>query len=312
MLAPLNRVITRLRGRLGRRGIDYDPTDLAIRELIADQMFHQHINDQPLGSVDRSRQLLDIIESSTPSDALTAAYFENLELLLKSNQPRPAAGQVVLGLGTGRTGSTSLVEVLATVEGSCCTHENPPLISWAPRRSEIDFHIKRFKQLSLYFPLIADVSHWWINSLDDVFRHFPDAKVIGVLRDLDSCVKSFVRIKGSGRGSYNHWVPYGNGIWAAAPWDPTYPTYPVPEGAETDPDGVKAKLIARYITEYNDRLHAFASREPEKVLLVRTEELSEAAVQAAIFNFVGLNGRVTKSTRNVGTTKDGQRPEFKY
>ena len=181
-----------------------------------------------------------------------------------------------------------------------------------PRQSEIDFHIRRFKRLSLYFPLVADVSHWWINALDEVFRHFPDTKVVGVFRNLDSCVKSFMRIKGFGRGSYNHWVPYGNGIWAAAQWDPTYPTYAIPERAERDPDGSKSLLITRYVREYNEKLHSIASREPKKVLLVRTEELNDAAVQATIFHFVGLGGRVTKSARNVGTTEDGRRTEYKY
>src|ERR1700722_982300 len=100
MLIRLNHIINRLRGTPDRRGIDYDPSDLAFREILADQMFRQHINHPPLGSISRSRQLLDIIESSSPSQALTTAYFENLELLLKSKQPRQAAGQIVLGLGT--------------------------------------------------------------------------------------------------------------------------------------------------------------------------------------------------------------------
>jgi hypothetical protein len=312
MLIPLDRIANRLRSKTGRKGIDYDPLDRAVQKLIADRMFRQYIDDEPSGSISRGRLLLDIIENSFPSDALTAAYFENLELLLKSRQPRPVAGQIVLGLGTGRTGSTSLVEVLATVQGSCCTHENPPLISWVPQQVEIDFHIQRFKRLSQYFPLIADVSHWWINVLDEVFRHFAQVKIVGVYRNLDSCVKSFMQIKGHGRGSYNHWVPHGNGIWAAAQWDPTYPTYAVPERSERDPDAAKSELIARYVREYNEKLHSIASRAPEKILLVRTEELNAAEVQAAIFQFAGLSGRIIKSERNVGTTSDGRRPNLKF
>ena len=218
----------------------------------------------------------------------------------------------MLGLGAGRTGSTSLVEVLATAEGSCCTHENPPLISWIPKQIEIDFHIRRFKRLSQYFPLVADVSHWWINVLDEVFCHFADAKLVGVYRDLDSCAKSFMQIKGFGRNSYNHWVPYGNGIWAAARWDPTYPTYPIPELSERDPDNAKLELITRYVQEYNEKLHSIAARTPEKVLLMRTEELNIAAVQSTIFQFVGLSGQVIQSERNVGTTIDGRSPSLKY
>jgi hypothetical protein len=312
MFISLDRIVNRLRSKPVRKGIDYDPNDRTIQKLVADRLFRQHIDDEPQGSVRRGRLLLGMIEDSFPSDALTAAYFENLELLLKSRQPRPVAGQLVLGLGSGRTGSTSLVEVLATAEGSCCTHENPPLISWLPQQIEVDFHIQRFKRLLPFFPLVADVSHWWINVLDEVFRHFADAKLVGVYRDVDGCVKSFMRIKGFGRGSYNHWVPYGNGSWAAAQWDPTYPTYAVPQRSERDPDGAKSELINRYVREYNEKLISIANQAPEKMLLVRTEELNSAAVQAAIFQFVGLNGRVIKSERNVGTTIDGRHPDFKF
>jgi hypothetical protein len=116
-----------------------------------------------------------------------------------------------------------------------------------------------------------------------------------------------MRINGSGRGSYNHWVPYANGIWAAARWDPAYPTYPVPPQAALDPDGAKFEQITRYVQEYNDAMRALAQRFPDKVMLVHTESLDDAAVQNAIFDFVGLPGTVATTRLNVGTTDDGRR-----
>lgn len=312
MLKHLNRVTDHLRGRLRKKGIDFNPYDNVTRERIAEGLLRQNMHREPLGSVHRSRMLLDMIEEGFPTETLASAYFENLDSLLKSRQPRQVDGQIVLGVGTGRCGSTSLVEVLATVEESCCTHENPALISWVPQQSEIDFHMRRFERLSKYFSLVADVSHWWINVLEEVFDNFPDAKVVGLLRDVDSCVKSFMQIKGFGRGSYNHWVPYGNGIWAAAQWDPTYPTYAVPDGCGSDPDAAKSGLIARYVREYNEKLRFIASRAPGRVLLVRTEELNSASALASIFDFIGRNGQVTGIQRNVGTTVDGRNPKFRF
>lgn len=312
MLKHLTRLTNKLQGKSFRKGVDYDPYDGAVRAHLADHLFHQHLNDEPLGSVGRGRMLLDLIETSFPSDALTAAYFENLELLMKSRRPRQSDGQIVLGLGTGRSGSTSLVEILTTVQDSCCTHENPPLVSWTPQKIELDFQIRRFERLSRYYSLIADVSHWWINVLDEVLNHFPNAKAIGLFRDAESCVKSFMQIKGFGRGSYNHWVPHGNGIWAAARWDPTYPTYPVPNGAEYSPDRAKSELIAQYVRDYNRKLHLIASRAPERILLVETEKLGLPETQTAILDFVGLSGKTADGRRNVGTTIDGRHPELKF
>jgi hypothetical protein len=126
-----------------RSGVDYDPRDRAAREQLAERLFEPHRCQFPTGTVERARLLLDIIQESFPTDALTSAYFDNLDLLWGDRRRRPVPGKIVVGLGSGRNGSTSLASVLARVEGSCCTHENPPLISWTPEPEELRFHIRR-------------------------------------------------------------------------------------------------------------------------------------------------------------------------
>ena len=296
-----------LRRALSNGGVDYDPYDRSVRETLADREFAPYRGEPAPGTIARGRLLLDIIQETYPTGELTRAYFENLESLLRYRRPLRTRGRVAIGIGSGRTGSTSLAAMLATIAKSCCTHENPPLISWTPEPEEIEFHLRRFRMLAAYHPLVADISHWWINVIDRCFAEFPEARVIGTFRSVESCAGSFMRIKGSGRGSYNHWVPYDNGIWAAARWDPAYPTYPVPEHAARDPDGAKLGLIIRYVREYNDAMHALAQRFPAKVMLVPTESLDDAVVQKAIFDFVGLHGSVATTRLNVGTTDDGKR-----
>jgi Sulfotransferase family len=295
------------RKALSNGGVEYDPYDRAVREQLAERMFAHDRGESAPGTLARSRFILDIIQETFPSEELTKAYFENLDALLRYRQPLRAPGRIVLGIGSGRSGSTSLAAMLATIGGSCCTHENPPLISWRPEPEEVEFHLRRFRRLAPYHPFVADVSHWWLNVIDLVFAEFPEARVIGTFREVESCAASFMRIKGSGRGSYNHWVPYDNGIWAAARWDAAYPTFAVPEHAALDPDGVKLELIARYVEEYNDAMQALAQRFPTRVMLVHTETLDDEAVQNAIFDYVGMRGTVARTRLNVGTTDDGKR-----
>jgi hypothetical protein len=292
---------------LSNGGVDYDPYDRTVRENLAARMFAPYRGQPAPGTIAHSRLILDIIQESFPTQELTKAYFDNLDILLHYRQPPRTPGRIVLGIGSGRTGSTSLAAMLATIGGSCCTHENPPLISWTPEPEEVEFHLRRFGRLARHHPLVADVSHWWLNVVDLFFAEFPEARVVGTFRTLESCAGSFMRIKGSGRGSYNHWAPYGNGIWAAARWDPAYPTYPVPKHAAFDPDGAKIELITRYVAEYNDAMRALAQRFPGKVTLVATECLDDEAVQNTIFDFIGLHGTVTRTHLNVGTTADGKR-----
>jgi hypothetical protein len=298
-------MLQRLFRRVSDRGIAYDPYDVAIRSHLADHLFGPHQADPPCGTVERGRVLLDIIQETFPAEALGAAYFANLDKLLGPVAGYRRPGKVVIGIGSGRNGSTSLAELLSTIDGVCCTHENPPLMGWRPEPEELRFHMRRLRRMADHFPFVID-AHWWLNAVDELIAHFPDAKVIGVRRDVESCTHSFMKIKGTGFGSCNHWAPYGNGIWSAALWDPTYPTFSVPEDAREDPDGAKFQLIKRYVREYNDALRLLAARSPGRVMVLRTEELNDPTVQKTLFDFVGARGEIKTIRLNAGTTIDGR------
>jgi hypothetical protein len=293
----------------GPPSIGYDPYDRTAREDLAQELFRINERAQPFGTVDRGRLILRIIEASYPTQKLASEYFCNLEYLLKAMRRRNVPGQVLLGLGTGRSGSTSLAALLGTVQDGCSTHENPPLIYWTPEGDQVQFHMKRFKLLSEYFSLVSDVSHWWLNVLDEFFRVFPNSKVIGTVRDVNKCAESFMRIKRYGRLSWNHWVPYRNGIWTSHSWDPTYPTYSVPND-HSNPDRAKYELIARYIKEYNAQLTFLATQLPEQVKLVRTDELDDPSIQRALFDYAGVTGRVSSLRFNVRSVSDGASDNF--
>jgi hypothetical protein len=284
---------------------DSDPCDRGAREKLAAVQLELCADDHPLGSTARGQQLLQILAEGFPIPKLQAAYFENLEVLLKQRARLASPGRPVVGLGSGRCGSTSLAAIMAGVEGACSTHENPPLIYWPPEVEQLEFHFRRIGLLAQFFPLVFDASHWWLPALDNLFRRFPTAKAIGLHRDVESCVRSFMKIKGWSWGSLNHWVAPASGVWRANFWDPTYPTYALPADADAQPDGVKQRLIARYVEEYNSALFALANQLPERIMLVRMEELNDPEVQNRMFNFVGLPGRVAQTALNVGTSHDG-------
>jgi hypothetical protein len=288
-------------------GLSYNPYDHEIRKDLAERLFRPHRNDPPLGTAERGRLILDSIQETFPIETLSHAYFENLDDLLKAKPVRRTPGNIVIGIGSGRSGSTSLAEMLSTIEGSCCTHENPPLMCWTPHPEEVRFHLKRLQRLAGYFPVVVDVAHWWLNAVPEVLAQLPSSRVIGVTRDVESCARSFLNIKGTGVGSCNHWVPYGNGIWSAERWDPTYPTYALPDQAYHDPDAAKYQLMMRYVREYNASVRALALRWPAKFMVLKTEDLSDPTAQRDLFDFVGASGAIKNLRLNIGTTKDGRR-----
>jgi hypothetical protein len=284
---------------------DFDPYDRSTRENLAEFQFSLYQDQYAVGTIARSRFILVAMSGSFPTPTLVAAYFENLERILEARPRQPFPGQVIIGLGSGRCGSTSLSKVLASIEDSCSTHESPPMIYWNPEDEQLNFHMRRFKLLAEFFPLVFDASHWWLRATDRFFTEFPNGKAIGLHRDTQTCAQSFARVKGQGRGSLNHWVAPGNDIWRTNYWDPAYPAYSLPENANEDPDTARAQLIVRYVEEYNNELFALRERLPEKVMLIRTEELALPTVQQKTFDFVGLRGSISGPVLNAGTRDDG-------
>jgi hypothetical protein len=289
-----------------------NPYDRRPREKVGDLSYEHHQAAQPLGSFERSRFILRVIGISFPTPKLTNAYFDNLNRLLASRQKRTLPGALVLGAGAGRCGSTSLAGAFAALPGACATHENPPPLFWKPLAEQMQPQLERFRLLTQYYAVVFDAAHWWINVLDQVFKEFPDTKVVGLQRETDTCVGSFVRMKGTGRGTLNHWATPGNGIWATSPGDPLYPSYAVPASSVSDPDGAKAALIGRYVTEYNQKLQQTAKAHPDRVMLVRTEDLNNVETFARMSEFLNLPLAMPAKALNVGNTSDSNKLEMTF
>jgi hypothetical protein len=118
-------------------------------------------------------------------------------------------------------------------------------------------------------------------------------------------------VKGTGRGAVNHWAPSENGIWRETLWDSAYPTYPLDRGAIADPDGARLAAIRRYVREYNARMRALADECPDRLLLVRTEDLNDPVVQQRIGSFAGVSIMTGNYHLNAGTMADG-RVTYRY
>jgi hypothetical protein len=288
-----------------------DPDDRAAREGLARVLLALHGERFPPGTAERGQMLLAIMADAFPIPDVCQAYLDNLRRLLAARPPRAAPGRVVLGLGTGRCGSTSLTGLIAGNGEGCATHENPPLVYWPPLAVQLTFHFERFEILARRFALVFDAAHWWLGAVDAFLDRFPDGAIIGLHRDPEACARSFLQIKGAGPGTLNHWAPPGNGLWRPNLWDPVYPTYAVPEGAASDPDAAKLAMIRRYVADYSARLTTLAEQWPDRVLLVATESLGDGATQRKIFAFLGLAGTPAAAALNVGTVADG-RGDFRF
>jgi hypothetical protein len=288
-----------------------DPYDRWAREKFGDIFFEQKQFEYPPGTVGRSQFILQVIGLSFPTPLLRDAYFDNLRSLLHARARRSQPGEVILGLGSGRCGSTTLTAAFEGLPDACATHENPPLVDWQPTEEQLQFHFDRFRLLAGYYAVVHDASHSWLHSLERFFAEFPTGKAIGLHRDTAACVRSYLRIKGTGRGSINHWVPPNNGIWGTGPADPSYPSYAVSTDPSSNLDAAKAELIERYVQEYNQTLHSKAASHPDRLLLVSTETMNTAETAARLKDFLGWP-LAMPAALNIGGTQDSARLKQKF
>jgi hypothetical protein len=289
-----------------------DPYDRHAREKVGDLAYAVHEPTMPPPGVERSRVILRLIGLSFPTARLSGAYFDSLERALAARPKRAEPGKLVIALGCGRCGSTTLAGMFAAVPDACATHENPPMVYFEPTAEQLAFHRERFRRLLQHFAVVCDVSYWWLNAQRWLSAEFPGAKFVGLVRETGSCVESFMRQGGQGRGATNSVSARDNGIWRTTPGDPSRPSYPAPEWAATDPDRARRAMLTHYINEYNDTLTRLAAADPSRVMVVRTEELNDPHACARLSEFVGVSIGVPRTSLNVGTRDDGNRLEWYY
>lgn len=280
------------------------PYDQKTRAKLADELLRRHCDSAPFGSSELTAILEQILDVFYPTQRVTDYYLKNLDALLLTRQPLAERGKVVLGMGTGRCGSTSLTMTFRSAEGALATHENPPMIFWRPCPEQVNFHMERLATLSRYFPLVFDAAHWWLNVVETFFQRFPEGRIVGLHRDTASCVDSFLKIKGADFGSANHWAHPTDNRWSKSTWDPSYPYCAFPPQYDREPKKGKRIQLQTYVEMYNERLHHLAQSEPTRVMLLGTDALTQPATAEALSKFVNLRVKVPTRIYNASCSDD--------
>jgi len=209
-------------------------------------------------------------------------------------------GRLILGMGTGRSGSTSLTLLFKNQENTFSAHETPPQLPWNCEKERIDFHKKRINLLAHEHSFVADTSHWWLPYFEELVKEYPDLKAVVLKRDKPAVIKSFLKIKGNGvKGSINHWINHDGSYYAKNMWDECYPKYDV----KTTRDA-----LGKYWDEYYETAEKLAKRFPENIQIFSIEDLNDEKGQVAILKFCGFKNPITSQDLhlNKGTVSDGE------
>lgn len=206
--------------------------------------------------------------------------------------------RLLLGLGTGRCGTVSLSRLLAAQPGASGTvsHEQHPLIPWAPPGGEseqlrlVDRRVRALLQRRVRWrgsgvPLVADVASFYLPHAALVLALEPGARLVVLRRARRAVVASFLA-KDQG---VDLWRACANtSAWGpnTAYWASAFPKYAC-TGPQAAPD--TADALGRYWDDYYATVAALQARFPDRVRLEESPAIfDDAAAQEALLAWAGF------------------------
>jgi len=241
----------------------------------------------------------------------------------------PAAGRIVIGLGSGRSGTASLASLIDRQPGGLCFHEMKPacavfhgnpqphlntvaefrrILAGGPRELlSIDYSrpasVDTYRRLQDMpdVTLIGDIAYYYLNYVDDILRAEPGCKFVCTRRDRAQTVASWLK-----KSAINRWPS----LWVAdrikslltrTPFYTEYNYWQEHDGSCYKPDPVwdscfpkleaetKEEAIGLYWDYYYLEAGRLQRRHPGCFQIFDVEELNEPAGQAKILDFIGID-----------------------
>jgi len=189
-----------------------------------------------------------------------------------------APAKLMIGLGTGRSGTHSLAALIELQPGAIATHErHGAAVAWSGGEAEVDRVLDELAaELARGATLVGEIGLYYLPYVARIRARFPTARFVVLQRDRARTVESFMEKTAD---KSNHWAPTP-AFARHARWDHCFPTYEA-----TLP---KREAIGRYWDEYYATTAALERAEPQAFLTVRTEELGLVATQRRILGFLGV------------------------
>lgn len=167
--------------------------------------------------------------------------------------------RLVIGLGTGRSGTHSIAALLGRQPGTEARHQPPPCLPW-----QVDHGWYRLTNeyiAAIDAPVVALVGWYYLPYVDLLARDH-DAWFVCLRRDREETVRSIDRLT----SEFDHWSNRSPLASADTRWRTLFPHYDVDD---------KLEALGRYWDEYHELVEAQAARRPDRVHLLPTTDLND-------------------------------------
>lgn len=202
------------------------------------------------------------------------------ELLLKAKNQRR---KLIIGLGTGRCGTTSLARLLST-NGINASHEHEGFLHWQYQDEDKkirDINTRIETLLSRNNDVIADVAFFYLPHIKQIIQTCTalniELRFIVLRRNRSETIHSYTAWVS--KKNAHHWLKNEDRRYTPDEWDVCYPSYdnmPLPDA------------IARYWDEYYQVAEYLVGNYPDLISIVPTDSLNSASGITDIARFIGV------------------------
>lgn len=173
----------------------------------------------------------------------------------------------IVGLGTGRCGTTSLATLISRQPGWNCAHERKPFLSWE-REPHWDRHF--IDRRTNY----ADVGFYYLPYVEKLLVRYPEMQFLCLQRDRADTIASFCRVR-----------PPGTNWFSSTPdalnqWDRAFPKFNCVRFPEA---------VGKYWDAYYACAAQFEEEYPDRFRIIATEDLNDPAAVEQMLRFAGID-----------------------
>ncbi len=194
--------------------------------------------------------------------------------------------QLIISIGTGRSGSVSLSQFLSHQqkmrvlhEGKIEETESRTLIKWENDTDKLFNWLNYLLTFNSNEYFYGDTGMYYLPYIKLIIHKYPNVKIIGLVRDKEDVVNSYLN-KTKGR---NHWYNHNGKDWKKDnKWDPCYPKY-----NESD----KKKALELYWEEYDKSTKNLQKEFPKQVKMWTIGEFNTENGKTEILDFIGYQFR---------------------
>jgi hypothetical protein len=190
--------------------------------------------------------------------------------------------RIVIGLGPGRCGTTSLAKLLGMQADTVSTHECM-LLPWKYNQNKLQGYVR--KLLARDSLVASDASLWVLRYVPQIIKMVPASRFICLKRDNEEVYESFLN-KVANR---NHWTDPKSEHWDDKyKYDKTYaPCYP-------KYNLVKEEALVQYIVDYYGISYLYQHKFPSHFRVFDMAKLNDFEGVSEMLRFAGYQRKVCK------------------